>query len=76
MYFCNNKITNLSMSTTVQTSPQRTKALQKFSKGLPDARICSMSTIKTEMIIENQKVTFIAQKAKGTTGMTWRISSN
>lgn len=64
------------MSVTTQTSPQRTKALQKFSKGLPDAKICNISTIKTEMTIENETVTFLAQKAKGTTGMTWRISSN
>jgi hypothetical protein len=76
MYFCNNKITKLSMSVTIQTSPQRTKAFQKFSKGLPDPRICDISTIKTEITIENETITFLAQKAKGTTGMTWRITFN
>jgi len=63
-------------SVTSQTSSQRTKALQKFSKELPDAKICDISTIQREMIIEDEKIIFLAQKAKGNTGMTWRITYN
>ena len=63
------------MSVSKQSS-YRAKALKQFLKGLPDAKICNQSTIKEEVLVENETITLLAQKAKGIDGMTWRVSHN
>jgi hypothetical protein len=62
------------MSNSKQSTTRRAKALQQFFKELPDAKTCSQSTIKKEFLIGNESVSFLAQKAKGSSGMTWRVS--
>lgn len=64
------------MSISKHSSTQKSKALQQFSKGLPDAKITPVSTIQKQFIIEDRTITFLAQKAKGNSGMTWRITYN
>lgn len=51
------------------------EAAEQFLKGLPDARTSYRSTILQDFLIEDQTITFLAQKAKGSEGMTWRISA-
>lgn len=52
-----------------------TEAVKQFSQGLPDARTSYQSTILQDFLIDDETITFSAQKAKGSTGMTWRISA-
>jgi len=48
-------------------------ALSVFTGTLPDPDKCYHSTIKDEVSVNDQKITFFAQKTKGEKGMCWDI---
>jgi len=51
------------------------EALEIFLKQLPDPNLSKTPTIVSEINVKGKTVKFTAQKAKGYTGMTWRINS-
>lgn len=68
------KIPSVYMSNVKLSAARKAKALQQFFSELPDAKICNQSTIKKEFLLGKQSVIFLAQKTKGSSGMTWRVS--
>ena len=48
-------------------------AMSVFTERLPDPDKCYDSTIKDEISLKDQKITFLAQKKKGAQGMCWDI---
>ena len=50
-----------------------TDAKKAFLKQLPKPNETNVSAILEEMIVEEQKVRFMAQKTKGKTGFAWDV---
>ena len=48
-------------------------AMNVFVEKLPDPDKSFDSTIKDEILVNHQKITFMAQKRKGEKGMCWDI---
>lgn len=48
-------------------------AMNDFIDHLPDAARCFPSTIINEILVEENKIIFLAQKRKGINGMCWEI---
>ena len=53
--------------------PEVSDAMNHFAKRLPDPDKSFNSTIKDEILVNQKKVTFMAQKRKGEKGMCWDI---
>lgn len=66
----------MSLTKLTVDSRQQKKAIQQFSKQLPDAKTCLLSTIQQKITVGDHEIVLQAQKTKGTSGMTWRISLN
>lgn len=49
------------------------EAMEVFQGKLPDPNRCNKSTIISEQDIMGKTVKFRAQKAKGLSGITWRV---
>lgn len=49
-------------------------AMQEFVNTLPDPIRSHESTIRNEVMLNEKKVTFLAQKSKGPQGMCWNIN--
>ncbi|MFD2163390.1 hypothetical protein ACFSJU_13365 [Paradesertivirga mongoliensis] len=45
-------------------------------QNLPDPKDNSVSTIKDELLVNDKKVIYLAQKSKGAQGFYWNISLN
>ena len=53
-----------------------TETINVILKNLPDPKDNSVSTIKDEMLVNDRKIIYLAQKAKGAQGFYWNISLN
>lgn len=53
-----------------------TETINFILKNLPDPKDNSISTIKDEVLVNNRKVLYLAQKSKGAQGFYWNISLN
>jgi hypothetical protein len=51
------------------------EAMEVFLRQLPDPNVARTPMIVSEIDVQGRKVKLSAQKSKGLTGMTWRISS-
>lgn len=45
-------------------------------QNLPDPKDNSVSTIKDELLVNDKKIIYLAQKSKGAQGFYWNISLN
>jgi hypothetical protein len=58
-------------STTTKSDLSAT--IDVIKKALPDPRDNSVSTIKDEVLFNDRKVMYLAQKSKGSEGFYWNI---
>jgi hypothetical protein len=58
------------------TNPQveLSETIDLILKNLPDPRDNSVSTIKDELLLNDQKIIYLAQKSKGSNGFYWNIN--
>jgi hypothetical protein len=58
------------------TNPQAelSETLDLILKNLPDPKDNSVSTIKDELLLNDQKIIYLAQKSKGSNGFYWNIN--
>ncbi|MEJ6980133.1 hypothetical protein WG906_06710 [Pedobacter sp. P351] len=51
-------------------------AMNDFLKQLPDPKFNNVPAVIAEYTIKGEKINFMAQKAKGLTGLTWKVSQS
>lgn len=51
-----------------------TETINVILQNLPDPKDNSISTIKDEILLNDRKVGFLAQKSKGSQGFYWNIN--
>lgn len=58
------------------TEPKKelTETINFILKNLPDPKDNSVSTIKDEVLLNNKRVVYLAQKSKGSEGFYWNIN--
>ena len=59
-----------STNPTAETS----ETIDLILKNLPDPKDNSVSTIKDELLLNDQKIIYLAQKSTGSTGFYWNIN--
>ena len=59
-----------STNPTAETS----ETIDLILKNLPDPKDNSVSTIKDELLLNDQKIIYLAQKSKGSKGFYWNIN--
>ena len=59
-----------STNPTAETS----ETIDLILKNLPDPKDNSVSTIKDELLLNDQKIIYLAQKSKGSNGFYWNIN--
>ena len=55
-------------------TPELSNAMNDFVEHLPDASKSFSSTIENEIVVDDKRIKFMAQKVKGTNGMCWHIN--
>jgi hypothetical protein len=58
------------------TKVEVTETIDFILQNLPDPKDNSVSTIKDEVLVNNKKIVYLAQKSKGAQGFYWNISLN
>lgn len=58
------------------STAELSETLEVILQTLPDPKDNSISTIKDEVFVNNQKVMYLAQKSKGSNGFCWNIIFN
>ncbi|MBC8054071.1 MAG: hypothetical protein H7Y13_13480 [Sphingobacteriaceae bacterium] len=59
-----------------KSSLELTETIDFILRKLPDPKHNSVSTIKDEVLVNNRKIIYLAQKSKGAQGFYWNISLN
>jgi hypothetical protein len=62
------------MSEMIKSTNEITVAIDVFLKELPNPITSSQSFFLKELSVEDKKVTLLAQKKKGSKGMTWNVN--
>ena len=58
----------------MQNQKNVTAAMNAFLKQLPDPKFNNVPAVIAEFTIKGEKINFMAQKSKGLTGLTWKVS--
>ncbi len=60
--------------TTIEASKESLNTIDFILKNLPDPKDNSVSTIKDEVVVNDRRVIYLAQKSKGSQGFYWNIN--
>lgn len=58
----------------LSTKSDLSETIDVILKNLPDPKDNSVSTIQDEVLLNNKRVIYLAQKAKGSEGFYWNIN--
>jgi hypothetical protein len=58
----------------VSAKVESTDTIEFILQNLPDPRDNSVSTIKDEVLVNDKRVIYLAQKSKGSQGFYWNIN--
>jgi hypothetical protein len=68
-------LTGLPMrKSSLSTKSDLSETIDVILKNLPDPKDNSVSTIQDEVLLNNKRVIYLAQKAKGSEGFYWNIN--
>ena len=62
------------MPDNTKTLDDLTSAMDVFRQELPNPITSLQSSFLKEMVVDNEKVTLVAQKCKGSNGMAWNVN--
>ncbi len=60
--------------TATKTTEDSVQTIDFILQNLPDPKDNSVSTIKDEVVVNNKRVIYLAQKSKGSQGFYWNIN--